>query len=286
MALPKDFRIPTSTVSEKTVLFQRVRTLALKTVRILLLVYIGFGAYLYFNQRNLLYYPGISDQRACAVFEKSGVERLTHGETVAFHKENGGTLVVLYHGNAGRACDRLFLSRFLDDLGVSYLFVEYAGFDDSRTPSKELLLGNVRDANAMLDRIPHQQLVLMGESLGTALAAYHATLRPPAKVVLLSPYTSIAEVASAHHPFYPTRLLVKDDFETDFGEENLEGSLLVVHGRVDGIIPFRLGEEVFRTAPFAEKRAVFPDGAGHNDLLDAPDVIESIADFIGSSKAE
>lgn len=257
-----------------------------RVTRILVFVYIGFGAYLYLNQRSLLYYPDISSPEICSVFERSGVEKLVFGETSAFYKDNGGMLVVLYHGNSGRACDRLFLARLFDELGASYLFVEYAGFGDGRTSSKDLLLENVRDANALLDQIPHDQLILMGESLGTALASYHATLRSPEKVVLLSPYTSIADVASAQYPLYPISLLITDNFETDFGNGQFEGKLFVAHGRADNIIPFRLGEQVFHGALFREKHSVFPNGVGHNDLLDAPDVIKGLTSFISSLVAK
>lgn len=244
------------------------------------LVYVGFGAYLYFNQRNLLYLPEVGDPKACASFKDTGAEKLELNGTALYHKQNGETLAVFYHGNGGTACDRKFLADFFTEHNISYLFVEYAGYGDSRSPTKTALEKNVRDAEEFIKKLSFSKLVIMGESLGGGLAAYHASLRAPDKVILISPYTSIADVAAAHYRVYPARLMVKDNYRTDFGDKSFAAKLLVIHGREDEVIPFALGEEVFKKAPFRDKKSLFIDGAGHNDLFDHRSVFDGLAAFL------
>lgn len=248
-------------------------------LRMIFLVYIGLGAYLYFNQRNLLYFPEIGDQQACTLFEGTGAKKLDYNGTTLFHKQNGETLVVFYHGNGGTACDRKLLADFFDKQGISYLFVEYAGYGDNRSSTKAALEKNVRDAERFLKKLSFGKFVIMGESLGGGLAAYHATLHAPDKMILVSPYTSISDVAAAHYRVYPARLMIKDNYQIDFGSKGFKGKLLVIHGREDEIIPFALGEKVFRSAPFAEKKFFFIDDAGHNDIFDRQNVFEELAVF-------
>ncbi len=250
-------------------------------LRILLLAYIGFGAYLYFNQRKLLYFPEIGDPQACELFKDTGAEKSDYNGTTLYHKLNGKTLVVLYHGNGGTACDRKFLADFFNEQGISYLFVEYSGYGDSRLSTQTALEKNVRDAEEFLKNLSFTKLVIMGESLGSGLAAYHATLHAPDKMILVSSYTSIADVAAAHYRVYPTRLMIKDNYQTDFGDKDFSGELLVIHGREDEIIPFSLGEKVFRSAPFAERESLFISDAGHNDLFDHQSVFDKLAVFLG-----
>lgn len=257
----------------------RIKKYLWMTLRVILLVYIGLGAYLYFNQRNLLYFPEIGDPEACALFEDTGAKKSDYNGTTFYYKQNGGTLVVFYHGNGGTACDRKFLADFFDKQGVSYLFVEYAGYGDGRSSTQAALEENVRDAEEFIRKLSFNTLVIMGESLGSGLAVYHATLHAPDKMILVSPYTSVADVAAAHYRVYPARLMIKDNYRIDFGGRNFGGKLLVIHGREDEIIPLALGEEVFRGAPFAEKKPLFVDGAGHNDLFDHSIVFKELAAF-------
>src|SRR3989344_8170223 len=104
----------------------------IRVTRILILVYFGFGAYLFFNQRNVLYFPALGDPEACEAFAKTGAEKIVQNGTMLYYKKNGGTIVVFYHGNGGTACDRKFLADEFDRDSLSYLFVGYAGDADDR----------------------------------------------------------------------------------------------------------------------------------------------------------
>jgi pimeloyl-ACP methyl ester carboxylesterase len=60
---------------------------------------------------------------------------------------------------------------------------------------------------------------------------------------------------------------------------------LVIHGRDDTIIPFRLGERFAAALPTASTRFVAVPGVGHNDLLAQPVVWRELERFLSTSRA-
>ncbi|OGI16252.1 MAG: hypothetical protein A3E38_02745 [Candidatus Moranbacteria bacterium RIFCSPHIGHO2_12_FULL_54_9] len=255
----------------------------IRVTRILILVYFGFGAYLFFNQRNLLYFPALGDPEACEAFAKTGAEKIVQNGTMLYYKKNGGTIVVFYHGNGGTACDRKFLADEFDRDSLSYLFVEYAGYADDRETTKENVLQDVRNADDFLRTISYEKLVFVSESLGAGPLAYHTTRRLPEKIALIAPYTRISDIAKAHFPYslYPATLLVRDDFNTVLLDA-FRGETLVIHGTADEIIPFELGKRLYEMIPSERKESLFVSGATHNMVLNVPGVMESLLRFLRS----
>ena len=109
-----------------------------------------------------------------------------------------------------------------------------------------------------------ERIVLWGESLGTGIVVALAAEYPVGRVLLESPYTSIADIAAEAYPFAPARLLTKDRFRSDKRIGNVSAPVLVVHGTDDDVVPIRYGERLYAMIR-APKRFVRIDGGGHND---------------------
>lgn len=241
-------------------------------------VYLGFGAVLFFFQSSFLYFPQAGEQSLCPLVYKLGITREMIESTEIFFKSNGPVLVVFYQGNAGTRCDRLFLMEFFDRLGLSYAFVGYSGYGDGDRASAKRHHADVRAVDTWLGGKNFEDIVYMGESLGTGLAAHHATLRSPAGLILVSPYPTLADVARAHYPLYPPFLL-RERYETLPGVRAYTGPLLIIHGERDAIISTSLGREVFTEATSREKDFFLVPGVGHNDLFDRTEVYTTLEDF-------
>ncbi len=260
-----------------------VSSIGISIIRILILAYLGFGAYLFFNQRNLLYFPELGDPEACEAFMKTGVEKIVQNGTTLYYKKNGETLVVFYHGNGGTACDRKFLADEFDRGNLSYLFVEYAGYADDRETTKENIFQDVRNADDFLRTISYKELAFVSESLGAGPLAYHTTRQSPEKIMLIAPYTRISDIMKAHFPYalYPATFLVKDNFNTA-PLDAFRGEVLIIHGTADEIIPFELGERLYERISSTRKKSLFVLSATHNTVLDAPGVKEHFLQFLRS----
>ena len=102
----------------------------------------------------------------------------------------------------------------------------------------------------------------MGESLGSGVAVALAARRKVGAVVLDSPYSSLADVASAHYWMFPVRALLCDTFESDRRNGRVVAPVLMAHGTQDEVIPIRFGEKLFALAN-APKEFWRVEGTGH-----------------------
>jgi fermentation-respiration switch protein FrsA (DUF1100 family) len=122
-------------------------------------------------------------------------------------------------------------------------------------------------------------MVLLGRSLGGAVATRLACEGGAKALVLESTFTSAADMGASIYPFFPVRLLMKNRFETLGRIGQYTGPLLVSHGTEDEIIPFDHGERLFEAATTAVKEFVPIDGGTHNELPPM-DYYDSLASFL------
>jgi hypothetical protein len=204
---------------------------------------------------------------------------------------SGDTAAVLCNGNAGNRADRLPLSAGLQRRGLGVLSLDYRGYGGN--PGEPEEEGLIADAAAGADHLSAapgvSRLVYFGESLGAAVLVGLAERRPPAALVLRSPFTSLLDVARAHLPLVPAGMI--DDRWASL--ERIAGitvPLLVLAGTADGVVPYEQSVRLFEAAP-GPKRLVTFEGADHNDpaltfgrrLLD--ETARFLADAVGFTPA-
>jgi fermentation-respiration switch protein FrsA (DUF1100 family) len=180
-----------------------------------------------------------------------------------------GAAVLVFNGNAGNRSLRAPLAAALARAGLAVLLFDYRGFGGNPgSPTEAGLAADARGARDFLAARPEvdpARLVYFGESLGAAVALRLATERPPAALVLRSPFATLAEVGRRHYPFLPVGLLLADRYDSLGRVGRLSAPLLVVAGERDGIIPAAYSRRLFDAAPQPKRFAVIP-GADHNDL--------------------
>jgi fermentation-respiration switch protein FrsA (DUF1100 family) len=179
------------------------------------------------------------------------------------------SFVTLYlHGNAGNLTHRVLPIREITAAGSSVLMLDYRGYGKSEGSPSERGLYADADA-AYLYLLNHgyraRQIVLQGESLGTAVAVDLASRKECAGVVLEAAFTSGGDVAGTVLPVIGP--LVFRSFDTKSKIANIRAPLLSFHGDRDEIIPLKLGRSLFDAAP-EPKRFIEIPGAGHNDLVE------------------
>ena len=180
----------------------------------------------------------------------------------------GSRLATLFlHGNAGNVTHRVDHAHSINLAGSAVLVLDYRGYGKSKVRPSER--GLQLDANAAYDALLQlgynsSQVLLHGESLGTAIAADLASHRPCAGLILESPLASLGEMAATVVPIVGP--LFMDGFNTKIIVKRVRAPLLVMHGDADEIVPFSQGRAVFAAAnqpkDFWQVR-----GAHHNDLL-------------------
>ena len=195
--------------------------------------------------------------------------------------------VLVCNGNGGDRSMRADLAAALTRLGLAVLLFDYRGYGGNPgSPTEAGLAADARAALAYLAGRPDvdpARVVYLGESLGAAVALRLATERPPAALVLRSPFASLAEVGRRHYPVLPVSLLLRDRYDSAALAGRLAAPLLVVAGGRDRIVPASHSRRLFAAAP-EPKRLVVLEGADHNDhdLLAGPRLVDALRSFLAS----
>ena len=156
----------------------------------------------------------------------------------------------------------------------------------SGRPTEDGLAADARAAQAWLAAQPgvERRIAYFGESLGAAVAVGLAVQRPPAALVLRSPFTSLADVGAVHYPWLPVRRLLLDRYPSIERIASVHAPVLVIAGDRDDIVPEPLSKRLYDAAA-EPKRYVLVPGVGHNDpeLLDGQQMLGEIEGFLSST---
>ena len=257
--------------------------MTLKILKLLLIfgasLFLFVGCSLFVMQRKLLYYPDNRDFFNCPQF--NDYQKLSHKGTRFYFKQNANKLIVFYHGNAGSACDRAFLKTLLEENKHSVIFVEYTGYsNDSRTPTKSLLEENVKHIMEFIQTQDMEQVIVIGESIGSAMACFHTTQMNVNKLLLLSPFETLVNLVQEKYPLFPVSLLLKDKYNNRKTLNSFSGKIKIVHGTDDQLIPIHHAQTLFQNLHTSKKNFIEIEGAGHNDLYSFNQTIQAIKDYL------
>lgn len=187
------------------------------------------------------------------------------------------TRAVLYFGGNAEDVSQAvpLLARAFPDRVVYAM--HYRGYGGSTgSPSERKL---VADAKGLFELVAkdHPGIVIVGRSLGSGIALQVAAAHRVERLVLVTPYDSIAELAADRFRLFPVRWLLRDTYESfEFAPRIRVPTTLVVAGR-DQVIPnassLRLAG---RFRPGIANVVGFPE-ADHNDVSGFPGYVEVLA---------
>lgn len=175
--------------------------------------------------------------------------------------------VLHFHGNAGNIGHRLEHLQLLHGLGVNVLLFDYRGYGRSSGRTQEA--GLYQDAEAAWTNLVQARgiapgaIVLHGQSMGGAVAAWLAARREPAALVLESTFTSVPELAGQLYPWLPGRWLARLKLDTRGALARVRCPVLVIHSREDEIIPYTHAEALAAAATTGN--SLVPLRGSHND---------------------
>lgn len=183
---------------------------------------------------------------------------------------SGRPTLLYFTGNAGSPSSRADKIRSFQRDGYGLLLMNYRGFGGSEGRPTET--HNVADGIAAYDWLRRRgyepkDIVLYGESLGTAVAIQIAKQREAKALVLEAPFTSTVDVGRRTWWFLPLNLILTDQYRSIDHIRGVRRPVLIVHGERDTTIPVSQGRALFEAAHEPKKLVLFKE-AGHSDLYD------------------
>ncbi len=176
------------------------------------------------------------------------------------------------HGNGGNVSERGHETPLWQAyLKTGILIFDYPGYGKSGSRPTEA--GCYAAADAAYDWLTREKgvagerVLLMGRSLGCAMAIDLASRRPCRALILCSAFTSFPELAQEKYPFFPGRWLVHNRFDNLRKILTCRCPVFIAHGTADAVVPFHHGEQLFAAAPQPKRFHAMP-GLGHNDAPD------------------
>ena len=224
---------------------------------ILALIYFLILISTYIFQRNLLYLPeenNYSGDHLVVPIEKIKIKTQDNIELLAWYHNkdiNYYKTILFLHGNAGSLENRIHKINHFKDMNVNFLIVSWRGFSkNDGKPTEKGLYEDARSAVAWLKSkgINENNVIIYGESLGTGVATEIAQYKNFAGIILESPFTSMIDAGKNKYPYLPVKLLLKDKYESNKKIKNIKSPILVMHGKVDDIVPFYMGEKIYEIA--------------------------------------
>ncbi len=184
------------------------------------------------------------------------------------HDQARGTLLYC-HGNSGSLGEQVQVLAQLRRLRVNVFAFDYRGYGRSHGQPSEA--GVLRDARAAYDHVvgplaqAPETVVLLGHSLGGAIAIDCAVRRPVAGLIVQSSFIDTKQMARELYPQIPMHWIARRQFRSIEKVARLEMPKLFVHGDQDGTIPVTHGRRLFRAAAEPKELFIVPR-AGHNDV--------------------
>ena len=224
---------------------------------ILIIIYFIILITTYIFQRNLLYHPSennyFGDELQVSI-EKVKIITSDNIELLSwFHNKNISEYktIVFFHGNAGSLENRIHKINHFQDMKVNFLLVAWRGFSGNKgKPTEQGLYEDARSAiNWLLSKgINEKNIIIYGESLGTGIATEIAQNKNFAGIILESPFTSMIDAGKTKYSYLPVKFLLKDKYESNKKIKNIKSPILIMHGKVDNIVPFYMGKKIYELA--------------------------------------
>jgi hypothetical protein len=195
----------------------------------------------------------------------------------------GADGALLYsHGNALNLSHRgPSIVRWAQELNLSVLIYDYPGYGKSTGKPDESNCYAAADAAWKWltddEGIENRRIILLGASLGGAMATDLAAKNDCRALILIKAFTSIPDMASHRFPWLPARYFVRNKFDSISKLPTCRCPTLIVHGAGDRVVPFFCGEELFAVA--REPKEFLRLDGDHNDALPA-DFFSRVRQFL------
>ncbi|RQP22289.1 alpha/beta hydrolase [Piscinibacter terrae] len=256
-----------------------MRRMLAGTVIFVAALYLLLCAGLFFFQRSLLYFPPPANAADAA---RTAMQAQGLTLAVTTRSVPGDAAVVYFGGNAED------VSFSLPDLAAAFpshslYLLHYPGYSGNAGSPNEAAIRQA--ALALFDAVhrDHAKVIVIGRSLGSGVAIGVAAQRPVERLVLVTPYDSIVDIAAGQFPFVPVRWIMLDKYESWRYVPQVKAPTTIVVAQFDEVIPAASSRRLFeRFGPGAASYLTIAS-TGHNTISQSADYVRALSGLPTSS---
>lgn len=212
---------------------------------ILTLVYLAILTFFYYNQEKFYFNPKTLDSNYTYTFNNAfeelniPVDSTTKLNSLLFKGKNSKGVILYLHGNAGAIHEWGLRSKLYTQYNYDILFVDYRGYGKNKNniKSEDMLHNDIQQVYNYLKKSYHENnIVILGFSIGSGLAAKVAANNSPKLLILEAPYYSFESLVKRIAPFIP-KFLINYKIPTYKFLQKVSCATVIFHGKEDRLIP-------------------------------------------------
>ena len=233
----------------------------------------------YFFQTRLLFFP----RQNSSIYENKKISIKNGDITLKAFLINKGRdkLLIYFGGNSEDVSENIPDFNAFDD--CTLLLTNYRGYGGSEGHPGEKEIFN--DALFIYDWImsnndKYTNIIIIGRSLGSGVASYLASKRKVDKLILVTPYDSIENVAKEMHPYLPVSLILKHKFNSKEYIKTYQNDVLVLLAEHDRVVSYYRSEKLMEYINKENLKKATIRGTSHNNINSDQNYWREIRNFI------
>ncbi len=250
----------------------------LKRLKIFILIYCGAGIALYYLQEKILLHPKKLDSSYTFSFKQPFTElNIAFNATdtlsmIKFLPEDSlrKGVVLYFHGNKNNIEHYAKFVPAFTKHGYEVWMPDYPGFGKSTGEMTEKKLYSIAYELQKMAGLKYNSdsIIIYGKSLGTAIAAYTATVKPFKRLILETPYYSVPSLFSSYAFMYPASIMSSYKLPTYEFLQEVKCPVAIFHGTGDWVVPYRSGVKLKQFLKPTDIFIKIPEGS-HNNLSES-----------------
>lgn len=256
---------------------RKIAGIIMKIIVIAIVLIVVFIYLIYYNQEKLIFYPDKIEKSYGFSFAEPFTEKYftmqdgTQLHGLLFNADSSRGVIYYLHGNGGALDSWGSIAPIFTSMHYDLLIIDYRGYGKSGGKilnEEQLFNDNQQIYNNLKSQYREEQIIVLGYSIGTGMAAKLASQNHPGMLVLLAPYYNFPDLVKHIYPILPGFML-KYKLMTNEFLPKVEAQVVIFHGKNDELIPYQSSERLFELCK-TEDQLFLIDNQQHNGINENP----------------